>query len=112
MHPIFSKNGNYPPEVINQTKLFSKRQHCRNSRLPEFTPEEVKAIKGSAHFFGLNSYSSSLVRYRNKKDPINDPIPSFYHDTDVIESVDPEWTVAANWQNVSFNFFSRQKSNK
>ncbi|TFK41686.1 beta-glucosidase 1A [Crucibulum laeve] len=31
-------------------------------RLPEFTPEEVAVIKGSSDFFGLNTYTSNIVK--------------------------------------------------
>lgn len=30
-------------------------------RLPEFTPEEIKRIKGTHDFFGLNHYCSVLA---------------------------------------------------
>ena len=91
MHPIFSEAGNYPKEMIDQIKLFSPKPRFLNSRLPEFTDEEILKIKNSCDFFGLNIHTSVLVRYRNHSDPADnkDPMPSFYHDVDVVESVHP-----------------------
>lgn len=31
-------------------------------RLPKFTPEDLAVIKGSSDFFGLNTYTSNVVR--------------------------------------------------
>lgn len=32
------------------------------NRLPEFTPEELEVVKGSSDFFGLNTYTSQVVK--------------------------------------------------
>jgi len=51
--PIFGESGDYPPEM---RELFG-------SRLPEFTEEQKKLLKGSADFFGLNHYGTGWVVY-------------------------------------------------
>lgn len=48
--PIY--NGHYPQVVKDILK----------DRLPEFTPEELAIVKGSSDFFGLNTYTTHLVR--------------------------------------------------
>lgn len=32
-------------------------------RLPEFTPEELKVVKGSSDFYGMNTYTTNLCRH-------------------------------------------------
>ena len=44
--------GHYPARV----------KAVLGDRLPDFTAEEIAVVKGSSDFFGLNTYSSSLVR--------------------------------------------------
>lgn len=46
-HPIFSKSGDYPPimrKIIDQN---SKNENLKWSRLPSFTKEEIKLIRGA-----------------------------------------------------------------
>ena len=64
-------------------------QGFNESRLPEFTEEEKSFIKGTADFFGLNTYSSSLVR---PVPEVNISIPvSYWLDQDVLPTKDPDW---------------------
>ncbi|XP_069681386.1 myrosinase 1-like [Periplaneta americana] len=60
-HPIFSKAGDYPQELKDKIAERSRAQGFQKSRLPEFTPEEIEYIRGSADFLGLNEYTSYLV---------------------------------------------------
>ncbi|XP_036154835.1 cytosolic beta-glucosidase [Myotis myotis] len=61
--PIFI-DGDYPEVVKSQIASMSKKQGYPSSRLPEFTEEEKRMIKGTADFFAVQYYSSRLVKYR------------------------------------------------
>ncbi|XP_031640000.1 myrosinase 1-like [Contarinia nasturtii] len=96
-HPIFSKNGNYPQVMIDRIDANSKQQGFPRSRLPKFTPEEIKRIRGTSDFFGINSYTTVLVTRNDCNNSANFPIPSFNHDMDVVESFDENWTKSASF---------------
>ncbi|GLB39191.1 putative glycosyl hydrolase 1 family protein [Lyophyllum shimeji] len=48
--PIYK--GHYPSSLVSSL----------GDRLPKFTPEEIAVVHGSSDFFGLNTYTSNLVR--------------------------------------------------
>ncbi|XP_072253764.1 lactase/phlorizin hydrolase-like [Leuresthes tenuis] len=58
-HPIF--NGDYSDvmKTIIQERSFAAG--LPKSRLPEFTPEEIKRIKGTYDYFGFNHYTTVLA---------------------------------------------------
>lgn len=92
MHPIYSKEGNYPKVMIDRIGQLSEKQGFPRSRLPKFTPEEIKMIHKSSDFFGINSYTSVLVTPNDDvKNPAKHPVPSFYHDMGTIEKQDESW---------------------
>ncbi|XP_015240208.1 PREDICTED: lactase-phlorizin hydrolase-like [Cyprinodon variegatus] len=59
VHPIF--NGDYSPHVKRSVLEQSLAGGLTKSRLPEFTPEEIKRINGTYDYFGLNHYCSVLA---------------------------------------------------
>ncbi|ROL48943.1 Lactase-phlorizin hydrolase [Anabarilius grahami] len=65
-HPVF--NGDYPEVMKNRIRERSLAAGRPQSRLPEFTPEEVARIKGTHDYFGFNHYTSVLTHYLDYKD--------------------------------------------
>lgn len=102
-HPIFSKNGDYPQVMIDRIEAHSKQQGFPRSRLPSFTQEEIERIRGTADFFGINSYTTVLVTRNDRNNSANFPIPSFNHDMGVVESIDQNWPNSGSvWLHVSY----------
>ncbi|KAL4159062.1 hypothetical protein KRP22_006527 [Phytophthora ramorum] len=72
-------------------------------RLPKFTEEQKKLLKGSSDFFGLNNYSSSFAKpsdsYKFGEVPAGG---SFFEDEGVTAYEDPSWDpTAAPWNFVT-----------
>ncbi|XP_028172587.1 myrosinase 1-like isoform X2 [Ostrinia furnacalis] len=61
-HPIFSKQGGWPPALEKFIAEKSIKEGFRRSRLPAFTNEEIELIRGTYDFYGLNHYTSKVVR--------------------------------------------------
>ncbi|XP_060221307.1 cytosolic beta-glucosidase isoform X2 [Meriones unguiculatus] len=84
--PIFI-DGDYPEVVKSQVASMSKKQGYSSSRLPEFTEEEKKMIKGTADFFAVQYYTTRLVRHQeNKKREL-----SFLQDVEIEFFPNPSW---------------------
>lgn len=97
MHPIFSKNGDYPQIMIDRIAAMSKQQGFRRSRLPQFTADEIARIHNTSDFFGINSYTTVLVTRNDRNNTLgNFPVPSFQHDMGVVESQDPSWPLSGS----------------
>ncbi|XP_026322901.1 myrosinase 1-like [Hyposmocoma kahamanoa] len=67
LNPIWSKEGGFPSVVKELVAKVSKKEGFPKSRLPEFTEEENKALKGSADFLGMNHYTTFLVYPESEK---------------------------------------------
>lgn len=105
MHPIYSKQGNYPKIMIDRIGELSRQQGFTKSRLPAFTVDEIKAIHKTSDFFGINSYTSVQVTTNDDvANPAKHPVPSFYHDMGTIETQDESWPRSGSvWLRVSFS---------
>ena len=58
-------NGDYPEIVKTLVAQKSRAGGLNQSRLPTFTEEEKKMIKGTHDYFAYNTYSTYLVENRN-----------------------------------------------
>ncbi|KAJ8790018.1 hypothetical protein J1605_004770 [Eschrichtius robustus] len=65
-------DGSYPEVVKSQVALTSKKQGYPSSRLPEFTEEEKKMIKGTADFFA-DMYNNPVIYITENGFPQGDP---------------------------------------
>lgn len=98
MNPIFSRNGDYPKVMKDRIAAKSKNQGFSKSRLPEFTNEEISALKGSADFLGVNFYTSVMVKHRPESDDLQ---PSYYEDLNVNSYANKSWPgSASSWLKV------------
>ncbi|XP_071441900.1 myrosinase 1 isoform X2 [Hetaerina americana] len=93
-HPIFSKEGDYPPIMKTMIAAKSKNEGYARSRLPTFTPEWISRIKGSSDFFGLNHYTTFLVNPGKSNSPL-------FKDSEFQLTQDDSWpSTAADWLKV------------
>ncbi|XP_077982792.1 cytosolic beta-glucosidase-like isoform X2 [Glandiceps talaboti] len=84
-HPIFI--GDYP-EVMKKQILTKSRSQClTSSRLPTFNEEEIRLIRGTADFLGVNYYTAEKIRNRESAS-----LPAGYlEDQDISISLDDSW---------------------
>ncbi|XP_063932811.1 myrosinase 1-like isoform X1 [Zophobas morio] len=87
-------HGNYPQVMIDRIGNRSVQEGFTQSRLPQFTDEEVESIKGTYDYIGLNHYSTSLIKWR---EDIEIGEPSSSKDMSVQESIDFSWETSASY---------------
>ncbi|XP_055910675.1 myrosinase 1-like [Eupeodes corollae] len=86
--PIFSKSGGYPEEMTKGIELNSLKEGRHRSRLPNLSGYWKNLTQGSADFFALNYYTSRLIKRSRNPSGFS---PSWEHDMDCDESLDPTW---------------------
>lgn len=92
-HPIYTKEGDYPPVVRERVDKNSAEEKRTRSRLPVFSKEEVEEMRGNFDFFGLNHYTTRLIQAG-----ISGPNPSMLRDSAAVWQIDPTWpTAASDW---------------
>ena len=62
-NPIYSQEGDFPELVKNIVAKNSEDEGRKRSRLPKFTDEEIKSIKGNDRMYDLDK-SPDYVLYR------------------------------------------------
>nr|CAB3263405.1 lactase-phlorizin hydrolase-like [Phallusia mammillata] len=90
-NPIFG-SGDFPVYMREHIAQKSKEEGLSKSRLPEFSEEEIKYIKGTYDFFGLNHYTTRLCEQLNEHNEMH----KFHPDLDVILLPDPTWDRAGS----------------
>lgn len=74
--------------MIKEIRKNSKKEGRLYSRLPEFSREWVKKIRGSADFLGLNYFTS---RYVEEIEESKLPYPSYARDRRLKDVVQSDW---------------------
>ncbi|XP_068082218.1 myrosinase 1 isoform X2 [Anabrus simplex] len=94
-NPIFG-SGDYPKVMRERVDINSKAEGRVRSRLPYFSRDWIKRMKGSCDFFGLNHYTSTLATTGEDGEK-----PSRERDSGVVVSEDASWpTTNSNWLRV------------
>ncbi|XP_041968018.1 cytosolic beta-glucosidase-like [Aricia agestis] len=60
-HPIFSAAGGWPPALEKHLEAARNRTGYPPTVLPKFTKQEIKFIRGTFDFYGVNYYTSRYV---------------------------------------------------
>jgi beta-glucosidase/6-phospho-beta-glucosidase/beta-galactosidase len=84
----FYGDGDFPKLVKQRVGQRSRDEGFSKSRLPELTQEEQELIRGSIDFFGVNIYTTFLVKDVPESDQRE---PSFQHDVRVKVLQDATW---------------------
>ncbi|XP_072947943.1 myrosinase 1-like [Epargyreus clarus] len=90
-HPIYSQEGGWPPIVEKHMAKLSKRQGYNQSRLPSFTEEEKLLIKGTYDYYGMNHYTTRLVKEALPGEDTGIWFLSGSSELNIIIEFDPSW---------------------
>ncbi|XP_078588140.1 lactase/phlorizin hydrolase-like [Branchiostoma floridae x Branchiostoma japonicum] len=89
-NPIYSVGGDYPVVMKEAVLAKSQAEGLRESRLPQFTQEEVEYIRGTSDFFGLNHYTTRII----EDNVVVGAAPGYANDRDIAQYTAPEWSRA------------------
>lgn len=93
LHPILHAEGDYPEIVKERIANRSKLEGFKNSRLPQFTPEEISYVRGTVDFLGVNHYTSDLVSLTEEA-AISEP--SYHYDKGYYRYKNESWPGSAS----------------
>ncbi|KAG6451631.1 hypothetical protein O3G_MSEX007275 [Manduca sexta] len=97
-HPIYSKEGGWPPVIEKMMAENSKAKGYRKSNLPAFTKEEIEFVRGTFDFYAVNHYTSRLIRRAKEGEefgayPLGD-VP----DVGAKYEINPDWkSTTSSW---------------
>ncbi|KAJ0171322.1 hypothetical protein K1T71_012872 [Dendrolimus kikuchii] len=95
-HPIYSKEGGWPPVIEKMVAEASKKRGYKKSNLPEFSKEEIELVRGTFDFYALNHYTSRLARHAEPGEELH--LLGDAPDINGKFLVNPEWTrTASDW---------------
>ncbi|XP_076749053.1 myrosinase 1-like [Xylocopa sonorina] len=86
LHPIFSKEGDYPPLMKRIVMEKSRAQGYPRSRLPTFDAYWIDYIRGTYDFLAVNHYTSKMVTIGD-----HGQVPSHENDQGVIFFAKSSW---------------------
>ncbi|XP_072947938.1 myrosinase 1-like [Epargyreus clarus] len=95
-HAIFHKDGGWPPVLEKYIAMKSKKEGWPRSRLPAFTREEKKLLKGSFDFYGMNYYTSRAARKARPGEKLTDWPLGDAPEIDAKLTKRPHWTPAGS----------------
>ncbi|XP_014234170.1 myrosinase 1-like [Trichogramma pretiosum] len=68
VNPLLGERGNYHEVMRFKVGMRSAMRGLKRSRLPEFTDEEVRMIRGSLDFLGIDYFRTREARYSSSKE--------------------------------------------
>ncbi|XP_048005336.1 myrosinase 1-like [Leguminivora glycinivorella] len=100
-YPVYSTEGGWPPLLEAYMAEKSRIEGYTRSKLPAFTAEEIKLLKGTYDFFAINHYTSRTVRAALSGEEFGIfGIDGLDEIGAVLESK-PEWGSALGWLKVN-----------
>ncbi|XP_041977129.1 myrosinase 1-like [Aricia agestis] len=93
-HPIYSKEGGWPPAIEQLIAKRSLEQGYPRSRLPAFTEHEIQLTRGTYDFYGLNYYTARLTRRARSGERIGIWPFSGISELNITFTTRPEWKKA------------------
>ncbi|XP_046430433.1 myrosinase 1-like [Neodiprion fabricii] len=89
MHPIYV--GDYPEIVKTRVAYVSALENYPFSRLPEFSQDWIEYINGTADFFGLNHYTSSMPIFDTAEE-----LGIYTRDSGIIKNTNSSWSAGSS----------------
>ncbi|XP_056630381.1 myrosinase 1-like [Diorhabda sublineata] len=94
-------NGDYPAVMKEFIGRRSILQGYNKSRLPAFTTDEIRYIKGTIDYLGINQYTAMLVRHINDTDKTEisweADSETFEYQPDYWEATVSDWLKVTPW---------------